>query len=341
MTKAYSEHKGKVVDKGKFSHIMAIALNPKNNKEGVVRCIVSREGDVKIKGYTDRSVLYKVKSIKGLEKYEFTDELEIKGTDELIETLLDPNYDFIGFEDPDLTADDQGLLHLYFTIPLISKDKSKHFNIITLGHAVGKSLNDLEMTLPVLPIKTDGTTNSKELSLAPKNSKGTRLNLVESRDRVGGTTYSTVRVARAKDFGPIWKFGRTVFHPKTDGFPWCAGHASPGPLMSQEFIDVGENKRIGLMNGREANVVKDGKTIYGVFSVGLFIYDFELGKIEWVSEKPFIIDSEAEIITFASQFVDTGSGEGILYAHVDDSFVRAYTINGAAVKKLLPNIYGK
>jgi len=35
---------------------------------------------------------------------------------------------------------------------------------------------------------------------------------------------------------------------------------------------------------------------------------------------PFIRDSEARNITFASAFVETGKGEGILYAHIDDSF---------------------
>ena len=35
---------------------MAIALDPrKNYKEGIIRCITSREGNVQIKGYVDRS----------------------------------------------------------------------------------------------------------------------------------------------------------------------------------------------------------------------------------------------------------------------------------------------
>jgi hypothetical protein len=121
---------------------------------------------------------------------------------------------------------------------------------------------------------------------------------------------------------------------------WIAGHASPGPLFPKDFIDVGEGKLLGAINGCEANqeIGKDIK--YGNFSVGLFIYDYENGKIYWVSPEPFIQDSEAgkdggRAITFASQFVLTNPGEGILYAHIDDSFVRAYTLNAEQIKYLL------
>ena len=92
------------------------------------------------------------------------------------------------------------------------------------------------------------------------------------------------------------------------------------------------------MNGREANRSMDGKMAYGVFSVGLFIYDYERGKIDWVSPEPFIRDSNAKTITFASQFVEQEKGNGILYAHVDDSFVRAYTLNAAEMKSLLSEV---
>jgi hypothetical protein len=76
-----------------------------------------------------------------------------------------------------------------------------------------------------------------------------------------------------------------------------------------------------------------------MFSVGLFIYDYEHGVIDWVSPKPLIIDSKAKTITFASQFVEIGLGKGILYAHVDDSFVRAYGLTANQLKELLPKKY--
>ena len=99
---------------------------------------------------------------------------------------------------------------------------------------------------------------------------------------------------------------------------------------------MGEGKLLGVINGREANQLVGDEIQYGMFSVGLFIYDYEHGKIDWVSPEPFIRDSEARTITFASQFVEQGKGSGILYAHVDDSFVRAYTLNAEKIRELLP-----
>ena len=141
--------------------------------------------------------------------------------------------------------------------------------------------------------------------------------------------------------GKGWKFGKIVFHPHGCGYPWIAGHASPGPLLPTSFIDIGPSKRVGIMNGCVANKIVKGKTKYGTFSVGLFIYDFEKGNIDWVSPKSFLQDSavsKIRAITFASAFVETQKGEGILYAHVDDSFVRAYTIKAEDIKKLLPKV---
>jgi hypothetical protein len=113
------------------------------------------------------------------------------------------------------------------------------------------------------------------------------------------------------------------------------GHASPGPLFPKNFIDVGKGKLLGAINGREANQRVGQEIKYGAFSVGLFIYDYKNGKINWVSPEPFIQDSEARTITFASQFVEQGNGNGILYAHVDDSFIRAYTLNAEEIQSLL------
>ena len=206
-----------------------------------------------------------------------------------------------------------------------------HLSIV-LGHAVGKDLRTLVMTAPILA----GHESAKELSIAPANKKGFRYNLIESSDHVNGESYSTVRVAIARDMGAPWKFGETVFHPAEHHIPWIAGHASPGPLLPRTFLDVGPGKLLGIMNGREANKKVGGETKYGMFSVGLFIYDYENGKIDWVSPQPFIIDSDARTITFASQFVEQGNGTGILYAHVDDSFVRAYTLNALEMRSLLP-----
>ncbi len=161
------------------------------------------------------------------------------------------------------------------------------------------------------------------------------LNLVESKEYEEDMTYFVVRVGIAKELYSSWKYGDIVFHPKESKYSWCAEQASPGPLLPQSFIDVGNDKRIGLLNGREATIRQNGKIRQGVFSVGLMIYNFEEGKIEWVSSEPLIKDSDATTITFASNFVETNPGEGILYAHVDDSFVRAYTLYADKIRELL------
>lgn len=336
MQKYYLQHEGRVINtNNKFTHVMAITLDPRTNfKEGVIRCITSRDGDIEIKGYVDRSELHKIKG-DPLDSFEIGEKLNIKNEEEIIKELTPEGYEFIGLEDPDIWIDkDTNLMHLYFTIPIKPIDrnieKSKKIKI-HLGHAVGKDLDSLEMTRPVL---IDEYNNSaKELSIASLNSKGFRFNLIESRDRSGDTTYSVVQIAIVKDMGKDWEYGDIVFHPKDHDISWIGGHASPGPLLPKSFIDIGEGKLVGIINGREANQdMKDGTIKYGMFSVGLFIYDYENGKIDWVSPEPFIQDGEAQIITFASQFIETGEGEGILYAHVDDSFIRAYTLNSDIIK---------
>lgn len=332
----YIQHAGKVVETdGKFTHVMAVFFDSTTNyKEGIVRCIMSREGDVKIRGYVDRSQLYLLERDPSGENYKITNRLSIRKEREIIDKLIPAGWDFIGLEDPDIWVDEiHKLIHVYFTIPIkppIGKDKIH----IHLGHAVGKDLRSLEMTEPVLlsgPIYS-----AKELSIAPLNKHGFHFNLIESCDRLSETTYSVVQVARVHDMGKSWEYGDIVFHPKEHNIPWIGGHASPGPLLPKSFIDVGEGKLLGIMNGREANQKVGDQVKYGMFSVGLFIYDYENGKIDWVSPEALIQDTEAVTITFASQFVETKPGEGVLYAHVDDSFVRAYTLFAESIKKLLP-----
>ncbi len=335
MEKFYLQHEGKAIETNdKFKLVMAITLDPRSdNKRGIVRCVINRDGDVTVKGYTARSELHLLDG-KSLEDFKIVERLNLKNENVVLDKLIDEDSDFIGLEDPDIWVDkDTELIHVYFTIPILSKDKIKKSKI-HLGHALGKDLNSLEMTMPVLVGSYEF--GAKEVSIAPLNSKGFRYNLIESKDRKSGISYSTIKVAIAKDMGSSWEYGDTVFHPKEHNIPWIGGHASPGPLFSKNFIDVGEGKLLGVINGREANQkMPDGIIKYGMFSVGLFVYSYENGKIDWVSPEPFIQDSEAKTITFASQFVETEKGEGILYAHVDDSFVRAYSITTSGVKSFL------
>lgn len=334
--RAYLEHPGRAVEDSRFSHMMALSLEPSSGyKNGIIRCITSREGDVHIKGYVDRSQLFSV-SGESLEHFTVGERLQIKDEEKILTELTPEGGECIGLEDPDIWIDENtNLTHVYFTIPIKPSDPEKKIRI-HLGHAVGKDLQSLEMTSPVLADDQGLGAGAKEVSIAPVNSKGIRYNLVESRDRKPEATYSVVRIAIAEDMGASWKYGGIIFHPGEHDLPWIGGHASPGPLFPRSFIDVGEGKLLGVINGREANQKIGDQVKYGMFSVGLFIYDYENGKIDWVSPQPFIQDSEATTITFASQFVETNPGEGMLYAHVDDSFVRAYTLYAEGIRALLP-----
>jgi len=333
--KLYIQHADKVVSTGgKFTHVMAVTLDPTSgNKRGVVRCITNREGTLLIKHF-DRSELYLIKG-QSLEHFNIDTPLNIKNKTEIINGLTQAGWDFIGLEDPDIWVDKTtGWMHLYFTIPVKPLIESREHIRVHLGHAQGKDLDSLEMTAPVL-LATEKY-SAKEVSIAPLNKKGFRYNLVESRDFQQDRYYSIVQIAIAHDMGKPWEYGSIAFHPAEHGISWIIRDASPGPLLPKSFIDLGEGKLLGIINGREDNKTIDGKIERGTFSVGLFIYDYENGKIDWVSPEPFIQDSEAQIITFASQFIETKSGEGILYAHVDDSFVRAYTLKAEWIKPLLP-----
>lgn len=339
MSKNYIEHESKAVEAdANFKYVMAIALDPRAHYQtGVIRCITERIGNLQIKGYVDRSELHIITG-RSLTQFKIGNKLKIKNEAEVISKLVGKGEDFIGLEDPDIWIDKKSdLMHVYFTIPIKTNNKNigkKEKTKIHLGHAVGKDLNSLEMIMPVLLDTYD--MSAKEVSIAPLNSQDFRYNLIESRDRRTNTTYSVVKVAVAFEMGKPWKYGETVFHPGEHSIPWIGGHASPGPLFPETFINIGIGKRLGAINGREANQEINGQTKYGTFSIGLFIYDYENGKIDWVSPEPFIQDSEAKTITFASQFVETTQGKGILYAHVDDSFVRAYTLEADKIKLLLP-----
>ena len=70
-------------------------------------------------------------------------------------------------------------MHLYFTIPIKPSKKidgSGEHTQIHLGHAFGKDLDSLEMTMPVL--MDTAQLSAKEVSIAPLNSKGFRYNLI-------------------------------------------------------------------------------------------------------------------------------------------------------------------
>jgi hypothetical protein len=318
----------------RFKHVMALALNPKTSfQDGVIRCITDREGSVDVSGFVDHSQLYTVAK-KGKFQYEICERLAIENEDRMIGPLLPNGFEFLGLEDPDLFVDEEGNLHLYCTVPLFNRKTGR--SRIYLGHACGDSLEALCMQEPVLTHTKD---SAKEVSLAPSATDGIRRHLIES-SAPGGKfmAYSTVRVAKTRSANAPWEFGETIFHPGKKGIPWAEGHASPGPFVPRSFIDVGEGKLLGFLNGREHDRVHNEQVVFGAFTVGLFIYDFEHGEICWVSKTPILQDEEAKTITFASYFLETGPAEGILYAHVDDSFVRAYAVTAQSLRHYISDI---
>ncbi len=343
------EIKGKVVEAvGEYKHVMALTLDSRTgNKEGVVRCIASREGSVDTYGYVDRSELHRLHS-DAAGRFIIGEKLIFSGEDSIVSAIAkklgdEADWEYLGNEDPDIWIDKETeLVHLYFTMPFrnIEEDKMS----ISLGHAVGKDLDSLVMTEPVIFDSAQNVEGglmgvAKELSIAPKNVQGSRFNLVESADKRNGIWYSVVRKVEAREMGQDWEIQEVLFHPAEHKIAWAGEHASPGPLMPASFLDIGQGKLVGFLNGREASDRSGKEVKYGKFSVGLFVYDYENGKIEWVSPEPFIFDSEATTITFASQFVETEPGKGILYAHVDDSFIRSYDVDAETVRNLLPHEY--
>ncbi|WP_049893774.1 hypothetical protein [Salinarchaeum sp. Harcht-Bsk1] len=321
---------------GRSTHIMAVQFDPLESESlGIMRCIESREGSVNVPGYVDRSVLRLVEPTSPFTA-ETGDTIEILGSEEVVWGL--PEYrthDFLGFEDPvccRIPAD--GPLHLYCTIPFYDAARG---TVMYLGHAIGEDLRSLEMTDPVLGPVEDVHAGAKEPAIAPESSAGHRKNLVESVDVEDGTNYSVVRIAIAEEPGSPWEYGPIAFHPADDGDDWCGGHASPGPLLPPSFVDAGDRKRVGILNGREENVMDDERTRYGTFSIGLMIYDYEDGTVEWTSPEPLIRDPTARTITFASAFRQIDPTTGIVYAHVDDSFIRAYIVDAESLTSYLPS----
>ena len=136
--------------------------------------------------------------------------------------------------------------------------------------------------------------------------------------------------------GKNWKFERLVFDPRKHGKPWCAGYASPCKILSQSTINVSNNLLLGFCTGNSGEYFKDGKKYRGDFEPGLFLFNPKTGEIPWIAENSLFKDPKAKTITFASEVIPLNEKELILYAHPNDSFIRAYRINLKELKKLLP-----
>lgn len=333
-----------VIEAGGFcEHLMALHLDLHgDDRLGVVRCIESRAGEVHAGDFIDRSEIHRV-TMPTPYRATIGPIVEMAGADERVDELPDhPRADFLGFEDPNLWRSADGKLHLYCTIPFLRAEEPG-FDMF-LGHAVGPDIGSLGMTEPVLSPVAGEHAGAKEVAIAPEASDGRRRHLVESNDVVDGCGYSVVRSVVAADFTGPWEYGDLLLHPAHDGKPWCAGHVSPGPLLPKTFLNPGDGKLVGLLNGRAAARDADGSLVrtnsLGTFTVGLLVYDYEHGEVEWFSDEPLFADPDARTITFASAFRQTRPERGLLYAHVDDSYVRAYVVDAPALAAHLPDGVG-
>ncbi|MBS3077771.1 hypothetical protein J4233_05910 [Candidatus Pacearchaeota archaeon] len=312
---------------------MALCVEPrsKNPYRGLAREITKSEGNPDVPGFIDESKLIIVESRDAL-KWEKKKDLEIEGINKVIQGLSGDDKYFIGLEDPDI-YEESGVKHIYFTIAFKYKEKIGY--AVYVGHAEGRSLETLRMTKPVLsPIKE--FRGFKEVAIAPINKKGYKMNLSEAQLVVNDDDFSVVVSAKASGMAGSWDYQKIVVDPRKMKYGWCKGEISPCRILPRELVNPGKSLNALIINGREPKKIVNGKKIYGKFRPGLALYNPESGEIPWVDSKPLLEDPEATTITFASEFVPADSEHGILYAHVNDSFVRAYKISYKAMRKRLP-----
>ncbi|MBD3252818.1 hypothetical protein GF386_03745 [Candidatus Pacearchaeota archaeon] len=318
---------------GKRYMALCIDKSTVNNsmKYGVAREITESEGSVDTPGFVDKSKLIIVKS-KDLLNWEKVSDLKIRGIDRIIKKINPENFYFIGIEDPDV-YNEKGK-HLYFTIAFRNRDAKFPFFNVFLGHAFGKTFDDLEATNPVLGPEKN-LWGSKEICFSPLRTDN-KIHLVESMSEKGDNEKSLVLIYAVKQKKEKFHYFKIAFEPSRSNYSWCKGYGSPVRIFPKSFIN--HRHYVGVMNGREKDKRIKGKYVYGKFRPGLFLFNPVTGEIPWVAKRPLFEDPDARTITFASEFVQTGKNSGVLYAHPNDSFVRAYKIDAIELKKKLPKI---
>jgi len=305
--------------------VMALAIDHSTIKDkikfGLAREITKTQGDVNIPGYTDESKLILVKS-NDLLKWEKVEDLKIEGIDGVINNIKTKGK-LIGLEDPDI-INYKKIKHVYFTIAFKLSNK---FYKIYLGHAKGKILSQLKTTAPLIGPRKD-ISGFKEVAISiSKNMALTEMGIFNKNTGIEGI--SIISLLKIDNPESNWKFKKIVLDPRKIKYEWCNGHLSPCRILDSSI----DGLNIGIVNGREKSVV-NGKSIrYGKFRPGLILFNPKTGEIPWISREPLFEDPDAETITFASDFIKLNNKKGILYCHVNDSFVRAYEINLDELKK--------
>lgn len=233
---------------------------PRGRLRGVVREITKREGSVyRPGGFLDKSKLIIVESKDGLVWKKIKD-LKIEGIDKIVEDLGYEDYFFIGLEDPDILTDEKGIKHVYFTIPLRHKYRKRRKHLIILGHAQGKTLNNLMATKPVIGKLNGGIVGFKEIAVSPIKYKGTRINLAEIRI-YHPTRQRKIAIAalKSKNMAGPWKYLRIVADPTKVKTKWCHGELSPCTFLPKDFLSYGKYL-VGIINGRSPKKESKRKT---------------------------------------------------------------------------------
>ncbi len=309
-----------------------MAINFDKSKKpysGIVREITNRRGDIDQSEHVDRSILHLVESEDGL-NCKIISKLNIRGINEIINKFSTRNTKFIGLEDPTIIRDKSDQLHVYFTLAyeIIKKIDGEKYEIF-LVHSKGKSLNTLEVSKnPSRSIKEIefflDIDSNKHLALVEKtieNKKNYNICLVSSNNLDN------------------WKFEKIIIDPLKQTTLWNNGYVSPSHIFSKKEFDIsylGKNYRLMIINGRGKNSIRGNIKYRKKFRPGLAIFDIEKKEIVWISKKPLFEDPEATKITFASDYLHINPNEGILYAHPNDSFIRAYRLHLDKIKKSLP-----
>ncbi|MFH1308035.1 MAG: hypothetical protein ABIH72_04240 [archaeon] len=325
---------GKVNPKTRYMALSIDKSTLKNKlKIGIAREITKSQGNVDIPGFIDESKLVIVSS-SDLMSWKKVNDLKIKNIDRIIAKISSKDKYFIGLEDPDIWQEGK-IKHVYFTIAF--KYKSEHGYAVYLGHAQGKSIESLTATLPVLqPIKSEKIDGFKEVAISPIKTKEGRFILSEVEIKMKNNDWSAIAVSKASKMSGKWQFLKILLNPHELKYNWCKGHLSPCCFLSSSS-SPNNNLLVGIINGRQPSKIINNKKIYRKFRPGLILFNPHTGEIPWISPTPLFEDPQATTITFASDFIELSSNKGLLYCHVNDSFIRAYKLNLKEIKKCLLN----
>jgi len=318
---------------------MALCIDPssKNPYRGIAREVTSSEGNPNISGFIDRSSLVIVES-RDLLEWEVVKDLKLKKIGGVIQKLSregEKKKEFIGIEDPDIIVDESGTKQVYFTIAFKYSNEDNYE--VHLGHASGKSLENLTATMPVLKRVNEEIVGFKETCFVPEI-KGYNMRLVLTETFVNhgkGREYPATGVSKVTEWSDPWKYLKLAHDPEKESKNWCSGDSSPCRIFDPKILNH-HNYLVGIINGRQKPRMINGERYLGDFTPGLFLFDPKKLEIPWTSKNHLFNDPDSTGITFASELIQLNKKEALLYAHPNDSFVRVYKLNIDKIKKMLP-----